>query len=109
MSDGIIIQYVGFEAKALVREYRFQVRLTAIEPREFTLTIGNEAFSSRRVRYQDAPDICSHRLHRELSVYANHPPESHLRISNEELDEYRVAHLPKASRSFYPSKAARES
>jgi len=51
MSDGIIIQYVGFEAKALVREYRFQVRLTAVEPREFTLAIGNDAFSTHRVRF----------------------------------------------------------
>ncbi|MGA2483459.1 MAG: hypothetical protein ABSF92_10115 [Candidatus Acidiferrales bacterium] len=109
MSDGIIIQYVGFEAKALVREYRFQVRLTAVEPREFTLAIGNDAFSTHRVRFQDAPDICSHRLHHELAVYANHPPETSFRISNEELDEYRISHLPKAQRSLYPSRAARES
>ena len=59
MSDNVIVQFVGFEAKALVREYNFHVRQASSEIREFTLTIVNEAFNSRRVRYQDAPEICS--------------------------------------------------
>lgn len=105
MSEGILIQYAGFEAKALVREYRFLVRLAATEPREFTLTIGNDAFSSRRVRFQDAPDICSHKLHHELTITENHPPKTHFRISDDELDQYRVSHLGKATRSLYPPKA----
>lgn len=105
MSEGILIQYAGFEAKALVREYRFLVRLAATEPREFTLTIGNEAFSSHRVRFQDAPDICSHKLHHELAASANNPPKTTFRISDDELDEYRVAHLSKSARSLYPFKA----
>ncbi len=78
MGDNIIVQYVGFEAKALVREYTFSVRETSNEPREFTLTIANEAFDSRRAHYQDAPHICSLRLPRELATYANHPPENAL-------------------------------
>ena len=73
MGDNIIVQYVGFEAKPSVREYTFSVRETSNEPRDFTLTITNEAFDSHRARYQDAPDICSLRLHRELATYANHP------------------------------------
>ena len=59
MSESAIVQYVGCEAKASVREYSFLVRQPASELREFTLTIVNEAFDSHRVRYQDAPDICS--------------------------------------------------
>jgi hypothetical protein len=43
------------------------------EPREFTFTILNEVFRSRRVRYQDAPEICSIKLHRELAEQLNHP------------------------------------
>lgn len=97
MSGDVNVQYVGFEAKALVREYSFLVRQALNETREFTLTIMNEAFNSRRVRYQDAPDICSIKLHRELSVFANHPPQTHYRISEAELDEYRGSHAQKAA------------
>jgi len=43
MSDNVIVQFVGFEAKALVREYNFYVRQASSETREFTLTIVNEA------------------------------------------------------------------
>jgi hypothetical protein len=50
MSETVNVQYAGFQAKALVREYSFLVRQASNEPREFTLTIENEAFNSRRVR-----------------------------------------------------------
>ena len=106
MSDSVIVQFVGFEAKALVREYNFYVRQASSEMREFTLTIVNEAFDSRRVRYQDAPEICSLRLHRELATYSNRPPQAHYRISEIDLDEYRNAHAPKASGNTYKPKPA---
>jgi hypothetical protein len=69
MTKNVNVQYVGFEAKALVREYSFIVRRALNETSEFTLTIGNEAFGSRPVRFQDAPEICLLRLHRELAVF----------------------------------------
>ena len=106
MSDNVIVQFVGFEAKALVREYNFHVRQASSEIREFTLTIVNEAFNSRRVRYQDAPEICSLRLHRELATYSNCTPQAHYRISEVDLDEYRNAHAPKASGNTYKPKSA---
>ena len=108
MSKGVIVEYVGFEAHAIAREYNFLVREPPGEPREFTLTIVNEAFDSHRVRYQDAPGICSFKLHHELAVYANHPPTTRFRISETELDEYRDSHSPKVSRSLYPRRAAQE-
>ncbi len=98
MSDYINIQYVGFEAKALVREYTFSVRQAMNELREFKLTIANEAFVSHRARYQDAPDICFLKLQRELATFANHPPKTHFRISDAELDDYRGAHTSKSAR-----------
>jgi hypothetical protein len=58
MSNGVVVQYVGFEPKALVREYTFSVRGSG-EEREFHLNIPNEAFISHRARYQDAPGICA--------------------------------------------------
>ena len=94
------VQYLGFQVGALVREYRFAVRETDKEHLDYTLTISNDAFVAHRVRYQDAPEICSLRLHRELDAHANHPPTTSFSISDVELAAYRNAHAPKgASRS----------
>ena len=102
-----VVQYVGFQSKPLVREYTFSVREGPSDARKFTLTILNEAFDAHRARYQDAPDICSHRLQRELDASTNHPLKSHWAISDVELEEYRVAHSPKSGpRGMY--KPARE-
>ena len=56
------VQYVGFKAKAMVREYSFLVRESSTEPHEITFTILNETFTSRRLSFQNAPDICSLKL-----------------------------------------------
>ena len=100
MSTGIIVQYVGFQAKSLTREYRFYVR-EAGEDREFTLNIANEAFVSHRARYQDAPDICAQRLQAELAAHANHPAETQYVITGAELDTYRTSRVAKSSKSPY--------
>jgi hypothetical protein len=109
MSETITVQYVGFEAKAMEREYSFVVRRALNETSEFTLTIGNEAFGSRGVRFQDAPEICSLRLHRELAVFGNHPPQVHNRISDTDLADYRSAHAPKAIGYPYKPKVPTDS
>jgi len=103
VSSGPIVQYVGFEAKTLVREYTFSVREAGSE-REFTLNIENEAFVSHRARYQDAPAICAIRLNAELAAHSNHPPESQFAITGPELDTYRESHSPKVLRSPYGHK-----
>lgn len=100
MADSIIVRYLGFEVKGLVREYAFAVLEAASEPLHYTLAIANEAFVSHRVRYQDAPDICSLKLHRELDAHANHPPTTSFDISDTELATYHDARKPKPSRSF---------
>jgi hypothetical protein len=101
MADSIIVQYLGFEVKDLVREYAFAVRETATQPLHYTLTIANEAFVSHRVRYQDAPDICSLKLRRELDAHANHPPTTSFCITDTELAVYHDARKPKLNRSFH--------
>lgn len=106
MSEHILVQFVGFQSKVLVREYTFTVREPATEPREYTLTIANEAFDARRVRYQDAPDICSHKLHRELAAAENHPVKSHFRLSDAELDDYRTTHTHKPPKYPYAPRKA---
>jgi hypothetical protein len=95
MSRSVIVQYAGFTSKPLVREYCFLVRDVSSEPREFTFTILNEAFRSHRVRYQDAPEICSIKLYRELAERLNHPLQTHYRVSDIELNNYRDSHPSK--------------
>jgi hypothetical protein len=108
MSTPIIVQYVGFQAKALSREYTFHVR-GAGEDREFTLNIANEAFVSHRASYQDAPGICAERLQAELAAHENHPAETEFVITTEELDSYKTARTPKASRNLYGRSAQQDS
>ena len=104
MSHGVIVQFVGFEVTALVREYTFTVREDSVDPREFTLTIPTEAFNEHRLRIQDAPDFCSRKLHRELAANANHLLNTHYAITNAELEEYRNARAPRTARSSFSRK-----
>ena len=92
MSKEVIMQFVGYTVKPLGREYTFMVREPPIEPREFTIAIANEAFTERRLRFQDGPDICSAKLRRELLNGANLSPESHFDLSNAELADYHASH-----------------
>jgi hypothetical protein len=103
VSDKILVQYIGFQAKSTVREYSFTVRAEG-ESREFTLTIENQAFTSHRARYQDAPDICALRLRAELAAFGNHPTRTCYEITGAELDSYRQSHLPEAFRKLYRSR-----
>jgi hypothetical protein len=90
------VQYVGFEANARAREYTFLVRQES-GTREFTLLILNEAFRSSRLSFQDAPGLCSEKLHRELAAFANDPSRTQYNVSELELDEYRHTHAPRSA------------
>lgn len=96
MTEHPVVAYIGFQTKPTAREYAFTVHEQAREAIGYTLTILNEAFISRRARYQDAPDICSQRLHRELDAHANHPPATNFSITEADLDHYRDSHQPKS-------------
>jgi hypothetical protein len=106
MSDDILVRLVGFKSKRLGREYTFTVRGSSMETREFTLTIANEAFNDRRVRYQDAPDICSLKLQHELATCANCSTGTHFDITDQDLEEYRSSHVPRTARSLYGRRPA---
>jgi hypothetical protein len=103
MLENINVQYVGFEARGLVREYRFVVRGAANHTNDYFFEIENESFSSRHVRFQDAAEICSLRLHRELAASGNQPARSHFRIGIAELADYCKSHSPKAVGNPYKS------
>jgi hypothetical protein len=102
----VTVQYVGFQSKAVAREYIFLVRDVATEPYEIVFTILNEAFSSRRLSFQNGPDICSLKLHREMADPVNNPMKTHYRISETDLDHYRDSHTSKAAKGLYPRKPA---
>jgi hypothetical protein len=104
MADQFVVQYVGFTAGAVVREYSFIVRDESRESREYTVTIANEAFVSHRVQYQDGPGICSVRLHRELAGSPSHPAAAQFCVTDSELVDYQNAHSPKAAKRFQPRK-----
>jgi len=95
VSDEVVLQYVGFETKGLVREYAFTVRGSGGEFSEYFVTIANAAFVAHRVRYQDAPDICSLLLHREFATQTDHPPSTRFSVTDAELADYKSAHTPK--------------
>ncbi len=100
MNNEMILQYLGFVSQPLDREYTFSVRELAREPRVYTLTIANSAFDAHRARFQDAPDICSLRLRRELAASGNHPTPTHFSITDAELEDYRGAHAPRKPGKF---------
>src|SRR6516162_11379848 len=95
VSDTVILQYVGFETRRAVREYRFTLRGSGGESSEYFVTIANAAFVAHRVRYQDAPDICSLRLHREFATRSDLLPSARFSITDAELADYMEAHAPK--------------
>jgi hypothetical protein len=92
------VEYVNFTATEEVREYRLRVRQGA-DVHHVTVAIPNEAFLSGRVRYQDAPDVCFLKIQRELAAGEEGVlPALALRLTDEELEEYRASHTPKAPR-----------
>ena len=97
MSETVFLQYVGFENKGAVREYAFTLRGSGGKSSEYFVTIANAAFLAHRVRYQDAPDICSLRLHREFATRSDHLPSARFSITDAELADYTAAHSPKTA------------
>jgi len=93
----IVLQYVGFETKGTVHEYTFSLRGSGGESADYVVTIANDDFLAHRVRYQDAPDICSLRLHREFAAKTGHPRYTRFCIADAELTEYKDVTLPSRS------------
>jgi hypothetical protein len=93
------VEYMGFTVREEARVYTLRVSQPGGGYQAFTLVIPNKAFLERRVRYQDAPDICFLRLQRELTNCGEGQPPLHLDITDAELEEYRVAHTPKPNKN----------
>ena len=85
----ITIRYLGFECTSEGRSYRLRVDRGADDPRLYTVTVPNEAFESRRARFQDAPELCLQRLQHELDANAELATGSSLVVTTTDLDRYR--------------------
>lgn len=100
MTRGLRSEYVGFTVDDDSRIYTMRVRKPGGELHEFEIAISNQAFLSKRVRYQDAAEICFLKLERALSMCDEDAmPENSLAITDAELDEYAAAHTKKPSPS----------
>lgn len=94
---GTQVEYVDFSTKGGAREYRLRVRRGPDEL-EYTVRVPNDAFLSHRLRYQDGPEVCFLKLQRALAEGDGALPASPLSVTDAEIEEYRVAHAPKARR-----------
>jgi hypothetical protein len=96
MAEGILMEYAGFKSTAQGREYAFHVRFSAEDSRDYTVTITTGAFSSRRVSYQDGPNLCSSRLKRELTNTPDIADGTSFLIDERDLDEHKVKQMADA-------------
>lgn len=55
-------------------------------------------------KHQDAPDVCSVKLRRELVANPNHPSHTNFAVSDGELADYQAGHSTKSSHRFYGPK-----
>jgi hypothetical protein len=96
--SGARVEYVGFTVGELEREYTLRVWAASGAAHDFQVAIANEAFLTRSVRYQDAPEVCFIKLNRELLACGDALPALRLAVSRAELEEYRTAHAPKPAK-----------
>jgi len=89
------IQYSGFQVQSHGRDYSYYVLDPPASSRHFILTISHQAFTERRILYQDAADLCYQKLQRALLAETGERPLwPHCIVSDQELDAYRHTHRP---------------
>ena len=104
MSEAVLLEYMGFESTAEGRDYAFHVRFSAQDSRNYIVRIAREAFASRRVSYQDGPNVCSSRLKRELTANPDAPTGTSFLIDVGEIDDQKLRHIAEAAKRRYGSK-----
>jgi hypothetical protein len=93
------VEYLGFRIGETTRDYRLLIRHPDGVCQQFVLAIPHEAFTSQRVRYQDAAEICFLKLSRALDQWISAPGSPPLAASQDVTDAdllaYREAHTSK--------------
>lgn len=96
MSVAATMEYLGFRSTPQGREYGFHVRFSQEDSRDYTVTIAAEAFATRRVSYQDGPNVCSSRLKRELTANPDVPTGTSFLIDEKEMDDQKLRNMADA-------------
>ena len=96
------VEYLGFEGGARGRSYRLRARVGSADYREYCLLIAHEAFTSRRVRFQDAAEICFLKLQRDLAAAGDLPVPLQQAVTDAELEAYRAGQAAKTPRRRAP-------
>jgi hypothetical protein len=94
---GAHVSYVGFKSLPKAREYTLRVTQTDGSSQDFQLAVSNDAFLSRHVRYQDAPEICFLKLQRAVVDCEPGQPAVRQDVTAVDIEAYRLAHVAKAS------------
>jgi hypothetical protein len=101
MSEPIFMEYVGFISAAQGREYAFHVRFSSQDSRDYTVTIATDVFASRRVSYQDGPNLCSSKLKRELTANPDVPTGTSFVIDQKEIADHNARQTAEAPKRPY--------
>jgi hypothetical protein len=90
------VRYLGFESTSEGRSYRLRAD-GAGEPRHVTVIVPSQAFAERKLRFQDAPELCVARVQRELDSGADVLDGLELRMTPDELEAYRESQARRPS------------
>jgi hypothetical protein len=94
---GAQVSYVGFKSLPTAREYTLRVTQQDGSSQDFQLAVSNDAFLSRNVRYQDAPEICFLKLQRAVVDCEPGQPAVRQDVTAVDIEAYRLAHVAKTS------------
>lgn len=89
------VEYVGFKDAGPNRNYSLLVTSADGNAHTFTVAIPHEAFTSKRLRYQDGAEICFLKMQRALLAAEGVMPDPRQVVTNEDLMAYTTAHAPK--------------
>jgi hypothetical protein len=102
------LQYVGVSMIAGAREYGFRVANQEEPDRLFTLIIEGVDFLSRKLKYQEGPDLCYRKLLGLLAVeQSDSPLHSRQQVSVSDVAEYVEAGSAKPKNRFEVRRARR--
>ena len=89
------VEYVGFKDAGPNRNYTLLVTAADGDVHTFTVAIPHEAFTGKRLRYQDGAEICFLKMQRALAAAEGIMPSYKQDVTDDDLMAYTVAHAPK--------------
>jgi hypothetical protein len=95
------LRYLGFEQNQNVRGYRFDVVSKGDVTRQFIVTVDLGLFRTHRVGIQEGPNLCGHKLLRDLETRAAGAHE----LTTEDLRGYAEARATEEARKMESRKS----